>query len=217
MPKLNLKDEGSDDETRPIGDDFSSSAPPTLRDVGGSGGGPSPLLQVLIAVIVLGAGTFALNYFGVIHLWGKKSTSRVIQTPPPEPIEQAPVTEAPVEQTPTPTPTPTPVEASPTPTPSTPPAASTPRTQPVTVAPMGSGSYTVQVSSWQSRSKADEEVTKLEQAGFPAFVESKAIGGQTWYRVRVGKYPTSGEARTERDKLQKMLAGNIWVGRVSAN
>ncbi len=219
MPKLNLKDEGSDDETRPLGDDFSSSAPPTLRDVGGSGGGPSPLLQVLIAVIVLGAGTFALNYFGVIHLWGKKPTSRVIQTPAIEPIEQAPVTEAPVEQTPTPTPTPTPapVEASPTPTPSTPRPAATPRTQPVTVAPMGSGSYTVQVSSWQSRSKADEEVTKLEQAGFPAFVESKAIGGETWYRVRVGKYPTSGEARAERDKLQKMLAGNIWVGRVSAN
>jgi cell division septation protein DedD len=221
MPKLNLKDEGSDDETRPIGDDFSSSAPPTLRDIGGSGGGPSPLLQVLIAVIVLGAGTFALNYFGVIHLWGKKATSRVIQTPPPEPIEQAPVTETPVEQTPTPTPTPTPAptpaEASATPTPSTRPPAATTRKQPVTVAPMGSGSFTVQVSSWQSRSKADEEMSKLEQAGFPAFVESKAIAGQTWYRVRVGKYPTSSEARAERERLQKMLAGNIWVGKVSAN
>jgi cell division septation protein DedD len=216
MPKLNLKDEGSEDETRPIGDDFST-APPTLRDVGGSGGGPSPLLQVLIAVIVLGAGTFALNYFGVIHLWGKKPASRVIQTPPPEQIEQPSVAETPVEQTPTPTPTPTPAEVTPTPTPRPSTPAKTPKRQPVSVAPMGAGSYTVQVSAWQSRSKADEEVAKLEQAGFPAFVEGKTIGGETWYRVRVGKYPTSGEARAERERLQKMLAGNIWVGRVSAN
>ncbi|MDH3252812.1 MAG: SPOR domain-containing protein [Ignavibacteria bacterium] len=216
MPKLNLKDEGAEDETRPIGDDFSSTAPPTLRDIGGSGGGPSPLLQVLIAIIVLGAGTFALNYFGVIHLWGKKPATRVIQTPPAEQFEP-PVAETPVEQTPTPTPTPSTAEVTPTPTPGPSKPATTVTRQPVAVGPMGTGAYTVQVSAWLSRSKADEEVARLEQAGLPAFVESKPIGGETWYRVRVGKYPTSGEARVERDKLQKMLAGNIWVGRVSAN
>jgi cell division septation protein DedD len=228
MPKLNLKDEDGD-ETRPLDDDFSSSAPPTLRDFGGgsSGGGPSPILQILIAVVVLGAGTFALNYFGVIHLWGKKPMPRVIQPAPQEMAQEPPVQQAPAEQTPTPveqTPTPTPSTAQKTPTP----AASKAATQqapprqmvkpaPAVQQPMGSGAYTIQVSAWQSRSKADEEVSKLSQAGFPAYVEASAIGGDTWYRVRVGRYQTRNEAGEQRDKFQRMLAGNIWVARASAN
>ncbi len=225
MPKLNLKDEDGD-ETRPLDDDFSSSAPPTLRDFGGgsSGGGPSPILQILIAVIVLGAGTFALNYFGVIHLWGKKPVPRVIQ-PPPQEMAQEPPVQQPAEQTPaevTPTPTPTPAQQTPTPAATRPaaqqpPARQTPKPTPVVQQPMGSGAYTIQVSAWQSRSKADEEVAKLSQAGFPAYVETTTIGGGTWYRVRVGRYQTRNEAGEQRDKFQKMLAGDIWVARASAN
>lgn len=228
MPKLNLKDEDGD-ETRPLDDDFSSSAPPTLRDFGGgsAGGGPSPILQILIAVVVLGAGTFALNYFGVIHLWGKKATPRVIQQPVQELAQEPPVQEPPVEPTPTPAEvTPTPAQNTPTPAPvrgtatrQAPPKqiqASRP-SPPVVPQPMGSGSFTIQVSAWQSRSKADEEVSKLSQAGFPAYIETTSLVGETWYRVRIGRYQTKDEAGQERDKFQKMLAGNIWVARASAN
>lgn len=69
MPTLNLKDEGMEDkELKPVPP---VSTPPQhipgLREPEPSGGMPL-LLQVLIAVIILGALAFALNYFGVIHL-----------------------------------------------------------------------------------------------------------------------------------------------------
>ena len=75
---------------------------------------------------------------------------------------------------------------------------------------MGNGDFTVQVSAWESQSKADEEVAKLTSAGFPAFVEA---GGQ-WHRVCVGKYGSRDEAMTEREKLQAMLEGRPYVERL---
>lgn len=92
MPKLNLRGEGMDDETQPVGPapEQPPTPPPTLRDISG-GDGPSPLLQILLGLLILGAITFALNHFGIIHLWGKKAapvqTSEetlpsVVQPPP---------------------------------------------------------------------------------------------------------------------------------------
>ena len=65
MPRLNLKDDSLDADTG--GSERTIAPPPTLRDVGG-GGGSSPLLLIVLIIVVLGAGVFALNYFGIIHL-----------------------------------------------------------------------------------------------------------------------------------------------------
>ncbi|MBM2840377.1 MAG: hypothetical protein HW412_905 [Bacteroidetes bacterium] len=195
MPKLNLKDEGMEPETTPVQGD-ETTPPPTLRDTSTGGGGPSPVLQVLIAVLVLGALTFALNYFGVINLWGNKPA--VVLEAIPEPEVTPPVAE---------TPKPEPVET-PTPTPAT------PQAKPKTPVSSTGGNFTVQVSAWVTPSKANQEAQRLSAAGFDAFVEDATISGETWHRVRVGHYATEREAATASSQLQEMLEDGIWVARV---
>lgn len=57
--------------------------------------------------------------------------------------------------------------------------------------------YTVQISSWRERSKADTEAAKLREAGYKAFVieaNLPELDGR-WYRVRVGHFDSIAEAR----------------------
>jgi cell division protein FtsN len=65
-------------------------------------------------------------------------------------------------------------------------------------------------------SKANEEVSRLSTAGFDAFVEDGTVGGEKWYRVRVGRYNTEKEAATAASRLQLMLENGIWVARVGS-
>ena len=56
MPKLNLRGEGMEDETQPVGPTPEEAPPPpTLRDISG-GEGPSPLLQILLGLLILAVG-----------------------------------------------------------------------------------------------------------------------------------------------------------------
>jgi len=221
MPRLNLKDDGMEEEPLPLDSDKPMSPPPTLRDVGGGGGGGgrSVLLLIIAILVVLAAAVFALNYFKVIKLWGKKApataqlsgdlagesvppASGSSEMPPPD-LGTGAQTTAP-EPTPEPAPEPMPA-AEPTPTIDHPkPAVST----------SGTGNYTIQVSSWESRSKADKEAAKLTSAGYTAFVEEATVGAQTWYRVRVGHYATTKEAREAAAELSKIAEAGAWVARV---
>jgi cell division protein FtsN len=160
--------------------------------------GLSPLFQVLIAILAFGVLSYALNYFGVINLWGKK-VPEVIETLP-EPEVMPPVTDtAQAMPEPTPLPTPPPAKAE-TPKPSVPPSTG--------------GTYTVQVSSWMTPSKANEEAGRLSEAGLEAFVEESSLAGETWYRVRIGRYETQKDASLAAARLQHMLENGIWVARV---
>jgi hypothetical protein len=196
MPKLNLKEEAMEGETRPGG---MEPHPPTLHESEDGGRGPSALLQVLIAIIILGLITFALNYFGVIHLWGEKP-AQPVQATLPAPKILPPVEPAPKETTPTPTPVP--IEG--------------PKGSKKILPPSGVGNYTVQVSSWMTKRKAEEEASRLVGGGLDAFVESGSIAGEIWHRVRVGRYPTQKEAATAASQLQDMLENHIFVARVSS-
>ena len=108
---------------------------------------------------------------------------------------------------PTPTPTPTsPTKPTPTPTP-----VQKPKPSPL---PAGTGNYTVQVSSWMSKAKANAEADRLIQGGFSAFVEDAVVGGGRWYRVRIGRYSTQKEAAAAVKQLQESLEDGFWVARV---
>lgn len=219
MPKINLRDEGMQDETQPAGSvpEESQPPPPTLRDMSG-GEGPSPLLQILLGLVILGAITFALNYFGIIHLWGKKAQVADDGLPPPAEtttVEQetaqeetpTPGKQEKIEEGPTPTPTPAskPETKSPAVSQQTKPAATSP--------PAGAGNFTVQVSSLASRGDADRIAQRLSSAGFDAYVAEGTVNGRTWYRVRVGRYATSAEAQEVAAKLRGTEDG-VWVTRV---
>lgn len=202
MPKLNLKEE---EEREPV---LEETAPPaTLRDIGGeTRGGMSPVLLVALGIVILGALTFALNYFGVIHLWGKKAPTVVTTLPEPERFPPPVEAEPPVEPTPTPTPTPTPEPVKPRPV-------EPPR---VEIPPSGTGDFTVQVSSWITMGKANEEAARLKAGGLDAFVQEGMVGGERWYRVRVGRYATQREAAEAAKRLQAMLENGIWVARIGS-
>jgi len=236
MPKLNLRDEGFEEESNPLDSDQSVAPPPTLREVGVSGGGgkSSTLLTAILLLVVVAGGVFALNYFKVIHLWGKripKISNEAIsdQLPPPESPASGASTDqgaspAPAEATPTPEPNvepsataappvSTPAVTAPAPSRSSRAAEQAPKFVPP---PSGSGSYTVQVSSWTSKDAADREASRLSAAGMSAFVEDAVIAGENWYRVRVGRYGSSKEAKQAADQLATSMEGQIWVAKVSA-
>jgi SPOR domain len=206
MPKLNLKDEGTEPELTPMmEEEEETSAPPaTLRTHDTGGGGLSPILLIAIGIIILGALAFALNYFGVIHLWGSRPTQVMTSLPEPEPTP--PPAETVPQTTPevTPTPTPTPIQTPP-------PKPSGAERLPSSVA---GGGFTVQVSSWMSPSKANEQVQRLATAGFDAFVEDATVSGERWFRVRVGHYGSEREAASAASQLSKMVEDGIWVARV---
>lgn len=64
--------------------------------------------------------------------------------------------------------------------------------------------YTVQVSSWREKSKADAEAAKLIAAGYKAFVleaNLPDLDGK-WYRVRVGNFDSVAEARRVKQILK---------------
>jgi cell division septation protein DedD len=196
MPRLNL----SDEETgTPGGAPESDRTPmPTgLREVGGGGGRLSPIVLVILILAILGAAVFALNYFKVIHLWGKKAP--VVTESFPEP-DLAPVAE----------PTPAPAETVPVPETKVPVAKQPERAEPGII-PTGDGRFTIQFSAWQSKAKADEQASLLTAGGFDAYVDQGTMNGETWYRVRVGRYNSRADAREVIGRLQIQTEDQVYV------
>jgi hypothetical protein len=64
--------------------------------------------------------------------------------------------------------------------------------------------YTVQISSWRIRSKAESEAEKLRGKGYNAFVNEFFIEklNQNWFQVRVGYLKTLREAQELAEKLR---------------
>lgn len=55
--------------------------------------------------------------------------------------------------------------------------------------------FTVQISSWKTRSVAENEVRRLSESGFPSYLsEYGSSSGTKWYRVRVGDFSSLEEA-----------------------
>ncbi len=230
MPKLNLKGEGMEEDLKSHDIEEGTPSGPMMREMKESKG-PSPVLQAGVAILLLGLITYGLNHFGVIHLWGDKpakvSTTETLPepepyVPPSTPTESAqPPAGDVTQQNPPATQTPTPVTPTEKGTKQTTPSIKetpkvTPRETPkVNLPTSGSGQYTVQVSSWATRSKAEAEVGKLTRAGLDAFVTEASVAGETKYRVRVGRYSTEKDAATAATQLSNILENGIWVARIS--
>jgi cell division protein FtsN len=180
----------------------------------------SPVVLIVLIIAVLGLGVFALNHFGVIHLWGKKPV-QVTETFPEPTLLEPTIPEAAAQPQPAEAQAP-PGGAAPTPsaaeaTPQVAPPAHKPTSTapaPAITPPSGTGNYTIQVSSWASRAKAEAEAGRLGSAGLNAYVEEGIVGGTTWYRVRVGRYATEREAKEAIAKMQPGMETDLWVTRV---
>jgi hypothetical protein len=202
MPDLNLKDEEefSDDRSR------EPQAPRKSRFHGSGGGDGSNKILLVAIVILIILGVVMLNQFGVINLWGTGDSRVVVDLPPledeivdplPEPreLELTPIPEEvePAEEIPPPV---------------------RERQQPREVRPAGTGQYTVQVSAWRDRQKAETQVNRIRDAGKDAFIDQATINGVTWYQVRIGRYQTREEAEAEANNFQLLLETGWWVARI---
>jgi len=223
MPNVNLIEEegGGEGEMQPI-----AGAP---RRSGGGGG--SKALLILIIIVVVGGGVFALNKFGIVKLWGKKQQPVITQIQEPiveEPtyaevdsammmedtagvsfVETPPLTEPGYESSLV-------TGSGKEITPMAPSTKTATTSRSAALSGM-TGKYTVQVSAWKDRPTAEKYVSRLESAGYPAFVEERDFKGGNWYTVRIGRYSSLKEARKAVDSFAYELKKNYWIDKVRSN
>jgi DedD protein len=73
----------------------------------------------------------------------------------------------------------------------------------VTAPPGHDGNYQLQVSSFKTREEADTFAQQLRLRGHKAYVlEAKVQGRGTWYRVRVGPFPSQAAASSYRSTFE---------------
>lgn len=69
--------------------------------------------------------------------------------------------------------------------------------------------FTLQLSSFQDRAEADSFHARLGEAGYKPYMIESEVDGGTWYRVRLGGYPTYDaaiEAKTDFEKRMQIIA-----------
>jgi cell division protein FtsN len=98
-------------------------------------------------------------------------------------------------------------------TPTTLPRAATPPTTlvhtastppPVVPRTTAKGGFTVEASPTRSRSEADQLLAQLRRRGYDASIVQVERDGDTWYRLRVGRYSTSEQATDTMRKLREV-------------
>lgn len=224
MPKLNLRGEGMEtppsmgagSESEPV---QPSAPPPTLRELSPPSS-PSPILQIVLVLLAIAALTFALNHFGIVHLWGTKTPpAPATEEPlppavqPPSQVEESTATQPEsLSEEPSPTPT-TPVKPPPVTQDQeqrTKPSDTKQATPPSTTA-----GFTIQVTSLNSKREANKVLNSLNRSGFDGYISEAFVKGRKWFRVRVGRYATLEEARAAATKLISTNEVRIWVARVN--
>jgi|ERR1041385_8113990 cell division septation protein DedD len=77
--------------------------------------------------------------------------------------------------------------------------------------PTGTGQYTIYIGLYASKSIADEEAGRWNDAGYHAFVNEASGPMGASYRVCLGRYGSKTEARQEAEKLKDAFEGGYWV------
>lgn len=203
MPNLNVKGESS----------------PGKASSGGGGGLPKIVIYILAAVVGLGLIAFILNTTGVVKLWGKKKPQPVVVDLPPEDNYVPPTfdtTQQDISDTMAQTENTNPNQPMENSTIVQPkgkdklmPKGAEKKTASHVV--MGTGMYSVQISSFTSEEKANVQARAFSDAGYPAFVEQ--MGG--WYRVCIGRFESRSLAKEQGDKLVHMLENNYAIVKVN--
>jgi DedD protein len=69
--------------------------------------------------------------------------------------------------------------------------------------PPGAHPYNIQIEAVMDKSGADEMVTRLKSLGYNAQETKIVLGGEPWYRVRVGPYASAEEATAAQNRLRE--------------
>lgn len=82
------------------------------------------------------------------------------------------------------------------------------------------GSFAVQVESWRSQEKAEQQVQKWVDRGYEnAYVveHGNEDTGDVWYRVRLGYLATQDMAQKLKDKIQREYNEPSWISTTNGN
>jgi len=77
-------------------------------------------------------------------------------------------------------------------------------------APRQTGSYTIYVSSFKEKARADKEKDRLAKMDYDAFI----IPHDGMYRVAVGRFTTPAEAKKLTAELKSLLKTACWVDKI---
>jgi cell division septation protein DedD len=92
------------------------------------------------------------------------------------------------------------------------PSASTEPPKPPSAKPAGGKpGFAVQLAALNTRGEAEAMVKRLSAKGYEAYVQDPAGGAPSIFRVRVGNYPTRGEAEIVAAKIEKEGQFKPWV------
>jgi len=69
--------------------------------------------------------------------------------------------------------------------------------------------YSIQIEAVMDRSGADAMVAKLRHLGYESYLVETLIGGETWYRVRIGPFATEAGAQVVEQKLHAQYTGSV--------
>jgi hypothetical protein len=204
MPDLNLQDDRSWEDVEDSEKHSEGSTTPEEKTAKKKGGFAAIIIGALILLVVGGGGAFLLDKLGVIDIFGgKKAPPAVVQledqqtlptetatqeasAPQPQMIETTPVGEKGKA------------------------ASSSKKSGEKAIAKTAGkempapalsgklqemkGEYTIQISRSRDKEIAQEIVRRLEDAGYPAYVEGRAYKGATWHTVCVGRYASRKDA-----------------------
>jgi DedD protein len=73
--------------------------------------------------------------------------------------------------------------------------------------------YNIQIDAVMDRRNAERMSERIRKLGYPAFLVPTTIAGQTWWRVRVGPYPTKEAAQAAQERLRQQYGDAYKSGR----
>jgi DedD protein len=71
--------------------------------------------------------------------------------------------------------------------------------------------YTVQVAAGTNYEYTSELVDLFNQRGYEAFVTDAVVGGQTFYRVRIGTFEDKRDAKALGEELKDKYSVSYWI------
>jgi len=81
---------------------------------------------------------------------------------------------------------------------------------PIPSGPIGSG-YTVQVAGCEDRAYAEYLLEVYTGRGYEPYLTTATVGGQTYYRVRIGSFESLAEAKAMKVELRDRFSLDAWI------
>ena len=219
MPDLNLIDEGGIEETQ------TPSAPMPSKRGGGGGGSLNKILLVVLVLLIVGTALFYQYKKGKFP-FKKKNVPTLVEEQPivdtptmaanensQQAVQAQDTTSVQLLDTPPVNDASKQADVKPDET-----AGAAQKTM-ADAAPMQkltdmTGNYTVQVSAFREKKQADEIVSRLADAGYPAFVEVIPMKGIDWHTVRIGRYASKKDAQKAVADFALEIRSYYWIDRV---